>query len=65
MVNKGSEIENSKNKPLELPSGLAIKNLALSLLWHRFDPWTKKFYMDAAKRQTDFDGRVKAENLPF
>ena len=27
---------------LEFPGGLEVKNLALSLLWHRFDPWHGK-----------------------
>lgn len=25
---------------LEFPGGVAVKDLALSLLWFRFDPWT-------------------------
>ena len=29
----------------EFPSGLAVKDLALSLLWHGLDPWPRNFHM--------------------
>ena len=28
---------------MEFPGGQAVKDLALSLLWFRFDPWTRNF----------------------
>ena len=28
-----------KNTVWEFPGGLVVKDLALLLLWHRFDPW--------------------------
>ena len=34
-----------KTKILEFPGGLAIKDLVLSLLWLRFDPWPGNFHM--------------------
>ena len=30
---------------MELPGGLAVKDLALSLLWLGFNPWPKNFHM--------------------
>ena len=29
----------------EFPDGLAVKDLALLLLWHGFDPWSENFLM--------------------
>ena len=29
----------------EFPAGLVVKDSALSLLWLRFDPWPKNFYI--------------------
>ena len=29
----------------EFPSGLLVKDLVLSLLWHTFDPWPGSFHM--------------------
>ena len=34
---------------VEFPSGLTVKDLVLSLLWHRFSPWPRKFYMPQAQ----------------
>ena len=28
-----------KHPPREFLGGLVVKDMALSLLWHRFDPW--------------------------
>ena len=38
-----------KLRVLELPSNLAIKDSALSLLWHKFDPWPRDFLMPRAQ----------------
>ena len=32
-----------KTRNREFPGGLVVKNLALSLLWLRFDPWPRDF----------------------
>ena len=32
-----------------VPGGLAVKDRALSLLWHEFDPWPGKFCMPQAQ----------------
>ena len=32
----------------EFPGGLEVKDLALSLLWRGFDPWSRDFYMSQA-----------------
>ena len=32
----------------EFPGGLAVKDMTLSLLWHRFDPWPVNFCMSAS-----------------
>ena len=40
---------------LEFPGGLAAKDSALSLLWHRFDRWPRNFRMSqvwAKKKKT-------------
>ena len=30
---------------LEFPGGLAVRDLALSLLWQGFDPWSQNFHI--------------------
>ena len=30
---------------VKCPGGLDVKNLALSLLWHEFNPWPRNFHM--------------------
>ena len=32
----------------ECPGGLAVKDMALSQLWHEFDPWPKDFHKPRA-----------------
>ena len=34
-----------KSLSLEFPGGLAVKDTALSMLWHGFDPWPRNFCM--------------------
>ena len=34
----------------EFPGGLAVKDLALSLLWCGFAPWPGSFHMSVAKK---------------
>ena len=36
-------------KRQEFPGGLAVKDLMLSLLWCRFDPWAGNFCMPGLK----------------
>ena len=39
----------------EFPGGLGVKELALPLLWHRFDPWPRKLLLATgmAKKEKD------------
>ena len=41
--------QNKKVCKWELPGGLAVKDLALSLLWLRFDLWPSNFHMQQAQ----------------
>ena len=45
--NDGTFLVGIENKNWELPGGLAVKDLMLSLLWLRFDPWPGSFHMSA------------------
>ena len=57
-VNQGFVSENyTRTKKIELPGSLAVKDLALSLLWlesllwHRFNPWPGNFYMHGQRNR--------------
>ena len=42
----------------EFPNGLAVKDSALSLLWHRFNPWPRNFCMP----QTGLENKTKQKS---
>ena len=37
----------------EFPGGLEVKDPALSLLWHRFDPWPRELGTSSCCRHVD------------
>ena len=40
-------------KPREFPGGPAVKDLALSLLWLRFDPWPRNFHICSCSQKSN------------
>ena len=36
-----------------------VKDLALSLLWHRFDPWPRNFHMPQAQEGREGEGQER------
>ena len=42
------KIKNKKKNQEEFPGSLVVKDLALSALWHGFDPWPRNFCVPQA-----------------
>ena len=47
----------------EIPGGLAVKNLALSLLWHGFDPGNFHKPQAQPKKENKKEKKGKKENI--
>ena len=54
------EESHAKITMMEFPCGLEVKDLALSLLWLRCDPWPRNFHMPWVVSITLLNGK-KAE----
>ena len=48
---------------MEFPGGLAVRELALSLLWCEFDPWPEKFCMPQVDQKKKKRENSKGENI--
>ena len=44
-------LKNKQTKNLEFPSGLSVKDGALSLPWLGFNPWARNFHMPQAQQK--------------
>ena len=49
---------------MELLDGLAVRNSALSLRWHRFNPWSGNFHVAKKKKKKKVEQVMKIREIP-